>query len=63
MYRVNPTGLPKNNWTTDDRVPDPFAIRNEWFEIDFATWRVGPPLMHRFTSLIGYGPRLSGWFE
>lgn len=23
-------------------VPDPFAIRNDWFAIDFATWRVGP---------------------
>lgn len=23
-------------------IPDPFAIQNDWFEIDFTTWRVGP---------------------
>ena len=23
-------------------IPDPFGICNEWFEIDFTTWRVGP---------------------
>jgi hypothetical protein len=26
----------------DIHVPDPFGIRNDWFEIDFTTWRVGP---------------------
>lgn len=26
----------------DEYVPDPFAIHNEWFMIDFTTWRVGP---------------------
>ena len=23
-------------------IPDPFSIRNQWFEVDFTTWRVGP---------------------
>ncbi len=31
-----------SNKSTDLHVPDPFAIHNEWFEVDFATWRVGP---------------------
>jgi hypothetical protein len=26
----------------DCYIPDPFAIQNEWFAIDFTTWRVGP---------------------
>ena len=26
----------------DELVPDPFGIRNKWFTIDFATWRIGP---------------------
>jgi hypothetical protein len=26
----------------DCLVPDPFDVQNEWFEIDFTTWRVGP---------------------
>lgn len=24
------------------RIPDPFAIQNAWFAIDFATWRIEP---------------------
>jgi len=37
-------------------VPDPFFVRNIWFTIDFATWRVGPSakapeyLRHRIRS-------------
>jgi 5-methylcytosine-specific restriction endonuclease McrA len=30
------------NKAQDLYVPDPFAIRDDWFQIDFATWRVGP---------------------
>lgn len=38
--------LCRNDINTNKRreilVPDPFGIRNEWFKVDFATWRVEP---------------------
>jgi len=31
-----------SNKAQDLYIPDPFFIRSEWFNIDFATWLVGP---------------------
>jgi hypothetical protein len=31
-----------SNKGIEQYVPDPFGIQNDWFQVDFATWRVGP---------------------